>query len=462
MLALLLVNIICGQHGGNNPYSRYSLLRMMSQKATFNIEPIVQQKYRFWTDDWSSTGPDHFYSNKAPGSAFMALPIFLPLDYLSKWTWKKPAQSWMFTPPSRTTRKLTSIILQVVLFIVLFLSLMRRGQLAPFFKNPLAIIIFLVLFGFANTASNYMNTLFGHGLAAVLTFWFANSLLSKRTFQLGLSFGFGLLNDYSFAFFLFPALVFLIYQHRTQIKNYLPFALGGMPPGILWVWYHWICFGSPLTIANKFQNPKYVDVQSGENLWGIFSTKLNFNIYYELLFGPKRGILVTQPWILIAFLIILVATFNKKIKAEYRLFFASNLFIFILLLVMNASFGGWHGGSTIGPRYLSIVFPWFAMSIACLVQEGLLDSFWKWPLAISTAWSVWFFNLVNATYILSFSPDLVSELTQVFIDGNTPKSVMRTLSTIGLLTLAIIIEKKKITEAALKNEVPHQQEKSPQ
>lgn len=460
LLAILLVNIICGQHGGNNPNSRFSLLRMMSEKATFNIEPIVKQGYRFWTDDWSRTDLEHYYSNKAPGSAFMALPFFLPLDKISKLTWKKQdKQTWFYTPPSRSTRKLTSIFSQVLFFIMLFLTLARRNQLAPLFKNQASVIIFLVLFGFANTASNYMNTLFGHGLAAVMTFWFINSLLINNPIQLGIAFGFGLLNDYSFAFFLFPALLFLVFKNKKELSAYLKFALGGIPAGILWVWYHWICFGSPLTIANKFQNPKYVDVSTGENIWGIFSTKLNLNIYYELLFGPKRGLLITQPWILVTFALICVCLFSKKLLAEHKLFIGANFITFLLLLIMNTSFGGWHGGSTFGPRYLSIIFPWFAMTVALLYQQDHIHKVWKILLLLSGIWSIWFFTLVNSTYILSNSSNILAELWKVYTSSNIPKSITRTLATLGLLIGAIYLEKRKM---GISSEVPYQQETLPQ
>lgn len=444
LAVFLLINIICGQHGGNNPNSRYAHLRAMSHDASFNIKPLVIGNKTFWTDDWASPDPDHYYSNKAPGSAFLALPSFFILDSLSRLTWKTEKKGPFFNAvPSRTTRKLSSIITQVIFFITLYLLLLRRNQLADVFKNRIALIGFLFLFCFANTSANYMNTMFGHGLAAVLTFWFVNSLLVKNPFQLGFSFGIGLLNDYSFALFLPAAIIYLFFAFPREIKTYVQFTFGGIPSGLLWIWYHFICFGSPFAIANKYQNPKYIDVQASESIGGIFNTSIDLGIAFELLFGLKRGLLITQPWVLVAIIVIAINMFNQKLSKENKTFIGLNLLTFFFIFLMNISFGGWHGGSTIGPRYLSIIFPWLAISLSLLHTKGLIQKPSRYGIILTSIYSFLFFNLVNATTILSEDTNLLAHLLSVFQDENMSKSLMR--FTISLLAVggAVYIEKKR-------------------
>jgi hypothetical protein len=86
----------------------------------------------------------------------------------------------------------------------------------------------------------------------------------------------------------------------------------------------------------------------------------------ELLFGPTRGILVTQPWVFLATFGALGGLFWKG-KEKFRRHFPVILLTVlggIFLLWMNAGFNGWHGGRSAGPRYLCIVFPMFGILAA--------------------------------------------------------------------------------------------------
>jgi hypothetical protein len=98
----------------------------------------------------------------------------------------------------------------------------------------------------------------------------------------------------------------------------------------------------------------------------------DFNILKELLFGSMRGLLYTQGWVLAAIASVLIFVVLGRFKKAYaitdRLLRDSAIFSFVglaLLLEMNCSFNGWHGGSSAGPRYLSIILP------ACAVTAGL-------------------------------------------------------------------------------------------
>jgi hypothetical protein len=441
LLAFLLINLICNQFAGNNPNSRFALLRTITQKASFTITPLIKQENKFWTDDWSQTPDGQYYSNKPPGAAFVATPVFLFFDSFSKLTWNKK-HDWFTTPPTQNTRKMTSLITQVVFFVFLFGFLYHKKKLAPELYQPIPFISFLVLFCFANTSSNYMNTFMGHGLAAVLTFWFVNSLLTKNYIHLGLSFGFGLLNDYSFAFFIAPAIAFILYNNSKKIGSIKRFIIGGIPAGLLWVWYHWVNFGSPLSIATKYQNPKYLDVTAQDNIGGVFSTSINFDIVYELFFGVRRGLLITQPWIIVAIILIFVSLRSKFFNSEQKLFFGFNLFVFSLLLIMNSSFGGWHGGSGFGPRYLAIIFPWFAFSVS-IILGNKLNKLLSTVLILTTIWSICFYSLVYSTYLLSDAQNVLLDLFHFFGSENPVKSTIRFLFCLLLIGGGIYLELRK-------------------
>jgi hypothetical protein len=161
----------------------------------------------------------------------------------------------------------------------------------------------------------------------------------------------------------------------NRIRRLFWFAIGGIIPGILWVSYHRYCFGSPFALANKFQNPMFVDTTqtSANKLWGILRVMPDKQVLQELLFGTYRGILHTQGWVFIAMIGMVVVVcsnwWGSRFSVRDKLLRDSAVFSFVglaLLLVMNGSFNGWHGGATPGPRYLSIVMP------TCAIAAGLL------------------------------------------------------------------------------------------
>jgi hypothetical protein len=85
---------------------------------------------------------------------------------------------------------------------------------------------------------------------------------------------------------------------------------------------------------------------------------------WELTFGASRGLVLSQPWIF--WLIPALAWLCYRGRVA-RLVAALSAFCFAslaALLVMNASFNGWHGGGTAGPRYLAGVLPCFALLAA--------------------------------------------------------------------------------------------------
>lgn len=331
LAAYLLVNAACHLSAGTNADSRLAALLAMSRDGTFRIDA-----YREMTDDWSRTPDGHYYSNKAPGAMFMAVLPFWAWDCAFPTTWENKAGALKFL----------SYLLQLVPFLILVLALCRWWRLTPAAE---VILLAAVLFG--NSAALFMSTFYGHGLASVLFLAAIYFTLRRSYAWAGSGLGFCVLTDYSAALFVVPFLVWIFSRDRRAV---FAFIAGALPAAALWCWYHAAAFGSPFAIANQFQNPVYQDVvgEAG-NVWGVLRPFPRFGVLAELLFGTSRGILWTQPWVLFCMAFPLFAKLEEDTRAVYLLLFTCTL----LLLGMNASFGGWHGGLPPGPRYLSAVFP---------------------------------------------------------------------------------------------------------
>jgi hypothetical protein len=355
LLIFLVMNIISRGTGGTNSLSRFAMMRSMTEQGSFKIDT-----YQKWTHDWAQTPDGHFYSNKAPGPMFLGLPFFFLIEQVTKFDKKEvfSSEGYRLRPVGPSIQMVISLLTQVIPFLLLVILIIRWLENHGVSYQARQFAVLALLFG--NTVAGLMNSFFGHGLAAIfllLTLW---SLCEKRYFWLGLSFGLALLCDYGSAFLLIPLLFLLLWQNKRDFKWALPFVVGGLIPGLFWGWYHISAFGSPFIIAAKYQNPMWQDVKvEGQNIWGIFHFNLPINIFKELLVGTKRGLLFTQPWILIYLLG--MAIIPKRFFNKTSIFSLSGL---ILLLMMNVSFGGWHGGWTFGPRYLSIIFLCMAVSTA--------------------------------------------------------------------------------------------------
>lgn len=355
--------------GGTNEYSRYATLRAMSDQQTFKINDYVS-----WTIDWAQTPDGSYYSNKAPGPMFLAFPVFYLLEQITKFDKKEifetkidpvsgEARSIRTKIPGPTTRSLIALITQIIPLAILcyLLSNLLLQYGVPIWGVHFMAIAFL----FGNTASMFANIFVGHAIAACLLLFSHYFLLQRKNLLVGLFFGFALLSEYATALLGPLILINLILVNRGKSRWLGELLAGGLIPGILWCWYHISTCGSPFAIPAHFQNPMFQDMkQDSQNLWGIFVLQIRWDIIYQLLFGSIRGILFTQPWVLC--LIPMPFLLGKKIFQDKTLITTSILCLFglLFLLIMNSSFGGWHGGHTSGPRYLSMVFPIFALMTA--------------------------------------------------------------------------------------------------
>src|SRR3989338_7865785 len=77
----LILCIVLDLWGDTNTRSRLALLHSIKEDRTLRID-----SYQHWTIDWARTPDGHYFSNKAPGPVFLALPFYWILD--SAITWK--------------------------------------------------------------------------------------------------------------------------------------------------------------------------------------------------------------------------------------------------------------------------------------------------------------------------------------------------------------------------------------
>lgn len=360
-LAFLALNLIVTQDGGQNAKSRLLAMRTFAETGAFRLDDHLRV-----TDDWSLAPNGHYYSNKAPGPILLGIPAFFLADKAAIPGEKGfRDERGLRADPGYLQSTFTSFVMQALPFALLALAIaFWLAQLGAAWSTQ---FFFLLTALFANTAALFMNSYFGHGFSALAQLAGLFFLLSRRYAWSGLFFSVALLSDYGFAAQL-PALGLAIWWLRPAWKDLARFLAGGIPGAVAWVAYHGAIFGSPFGIASRFQNPVFLE-QDRPLLWGMISLPEPAYLW-ELTFGMSRGLILSQPWMLWLVPAFLWIVWSRRANREIV---ATALFGFLslaALLLMNASFNGWHGGATAGPRYLSGILPVLALLGAMVWQES--------------------------------------------------------------------------------------------
>jgi hypothetical protein len=347
-VAFILLNLFVTQYGGKNALARIAAIRSITENHSLDIN-----HYKEWTIDLAYSPNGNTYSNKAPGAVFLGLPFLFLTDKINDSLGKSVIDEFGRRQQPLYWQHLVLVFCTQVLpyaFLVLYIGTWLLEIGLP----PMAIHFFALSAFFANTAAIFMNSYFGHGLAALLLLAAIVSVLRRNYFFSTLCFGFAMLTDYGVATVIPGLLVFLILQEgRGILKKISLLFLGALFPAALWIWYHWTAFGSPFAVATQFIDTDHI-------------TGFQPAIVFALLFGPERGILFTQSWILVTLL-----CFGKFFHHERTL----GLAVFCILglagmLGMTASFSGWHGGWSAGPRYICVIFPVFSLLAAFLYADA--------------------------------------------------------------------------------------------
>lgn len=389
-----------------NPDSRWTTLAAMAEDHSFRTD-----NYYGYSVDWARMPDGHYYSNKAPGPALLAFPLFAYLD--------RQLTAGSSNRGERDARRVASkneILFEISFFTeavpYAIVTLLVLGALQALSLPVFSLHVTAVALLFGNGASLFMNTFFGHGISAMLVLAMLLALHRRRLFLVGLFFGLACLCDYAATLLGLPLTLVLV-RERWKRAPWLTLSkmgwlvAGGVGPAVAWAAYHTICFGGPLTLPNRYQNPAFVDVaEKTHDLWGIFQLLPDPDALRALLFSDDRGIAFTQGWVLVCLLAAVPVFWARRRTAPPgpQLRFGRRLTVFglpsfLLVLWMNASFNGWHGGATPGPRYLSVVLPPCAVMLGAIY--GRLPAFLRHGVLVLLLLSVVLFVLVHSTHQLA-------------------------------------------------------------
>ena len=323
-----------------NELSRFEAVSAMAEDGTFAIDAAVA---RLGDHEDKSVSGGRQYSNKAPGLAFAAYPIYRVLRLVA------PA-------PERGTAGPLFVLIRILTVSVVCLVALRRfaarlAERAP----PEAVALVVLAAAFGTPYLFYARSFFSHAWTAALLFlaWDRvrraeernGSGRGGRTAALGgFLAGWAAISEYSVAPLALAVGVRAIASPSWRRRA--GFALGAAVPLALLAVYDKICFGSPFTLSSAREaSPDYASLASS----GVFGFgPPSPRIAFAYLLDPARGALLFSPFFLWIFAGLAAWWRRGDARRDWWLVTLGLPFFFVCL----CGYPNWHGGWSLGSRYL--------------------------------------------------------------------------------------------------------------
>jgi len=358
-----------------SPVSRFDLTRSIVEQHTVSIDAFADN-----TGD-RSFRDGHWYSDKAPLPALLAVPAYQVYHLMDRARGKAPAYEAVGTPERPAARvtvnrsfqrglyvcSLSTVALSgVALGLILFELLRRRMSTTGALWGSAGTL-------FATCIFPYATGFYGHVMAGA--FLAGAALLldplhpSQGQPSWGRSVGAGAClvaavgSEYLAAVPALALALALLARQRPAfwLRWIVGMALGALGPGLVIGAYHAVCFGAPWRTGYSF----IVDARfAAGHASGFLGIRWPQPLPIAgLLIGRFRGLFYVAP-VTLLLLIGLVARAWKRDAAAL-----AGALAFVALLLVNSSYYMWWGGAAAGPRHLVPALGFLALGLPWLWSQ---------------------------------------------------------------------------------------------
>ena len=381
--------------GPNSQAHLLPILSYVEEGASFHINSLMGENARgIYTNDWAQFN-GNYYSNKAPGTVLLGVPIYFILYKLEKFLGKDPSALtwWNFY----FLNLLLTVFPSALAASLFFLFLVQKDWLK---RDAL---LAAIIYSFGTLVFPFTLATWGHVTAASFLLIALYSWQSKKPGWLpGIAMGLSIATEFSAALSVLSMLLFFFVQGRNK-RIWLQVLLGIVPPLCMIGVYQYLCFGNPFTTALSLSNPKVLYSLGGEIFffpsWVIFS---------KILFSLHRGIFAFCPILLFIF-------YPQKKPLPLSLLCLMAALAQTLLI---SSFNGWHGGYSTGPRYLIGALPFLCLLLPKFSQLPVWAKCCFGGSAILSCFSMFVIALLNCESPTGLANPLYGSLYPAFFAGN--------------------------------------------
>jgi hypothetical protein len=303
----------------------------------------------------------HYYSDKAPGMSFLAIPSFVVLRAggvlraanVPPGIWKDRSDLWMLRALAGGLGFLALVVLM--------------GRVAEGVE-PGTGAITAASIGLGTLAAPLAGTMFGHlvagafGFGAFVAAWSGLRATTRRDLRFaaaGLCAGLAVLTEYQTVFI---AGAVLVYVAVRTLRGAAFFVAAAVPSGLALAAYNNAAFDSPFHLSYRYVASNFASEQA-QGFFGIGVPDLGR--LWQVLFDLD-GLLPRSP-ILVLAAAGLVLLWRKGVRAEAVLCGVVTL----AFLALNTGYYDILGGGSPGPRFFVPALPFLGIGLAC--------SFGRWP-----------------------------------------------------------------------------------
>ena len=380
------------QAGGWNQNTRFNLVRAILNDGTVQVD-----RYHANTGD-KAFFDGHYYSDKAPGQAFGALPAVALTRVLYR--------SGGGNGESRDGLALLSYVATVstVGLFTAFAGVVLYKLSTAWGASQGGALFAATAFGLATPMWALATLFIGHALAAsclVLAFAAAcrighpprhgavppgttepRSADLLQGLAIGGAAGWATISEFPAAV---PAALIAVLAairawplgRRRAVRLLGGLTVGALLCASLLMAYQYACFGSPFHLA-------YSSEEGFEGMkQGLFGIQVpTREVLMELLFGTYRGLLPLAP-------LIAVTPAGLWMLRREGAAVATALVIAGFYILLNAGYYYWEGGWTMGPRHLAPAIPFLCLGLAPLWTRSsraarlVLAALWIWGFSLS-------------------------------------------------------------------------------
>ncbi len=340
LLALLLIPVF-PHFVSPNEMSRWAAAAALVDFHTFEITPLLPLLGGKAFED-ASEADGRVYSNKAPGAMLAGFPAYALVRAI-------------VGPPSavtmRTTANAMRFLAATVPLLLLAWGMARTAARLGATRERIDIAVLALLFATPLFAYGLLN--FSHALTAAALFgaW-ALLFVERHEYAAGALIGLATVSEYPCAI-AGAALLLCAWRRAPRIiAGALPFAIGLAS-------YNRLLFGSVFAFSSGSERNVQFRAMAQTGIFGVgLPQPLTL---LRLLFDPSRGLFIFAPILLVS-----LFALPRARRAMTREAFSGLVLVPAALIIFYSGYPNWHGGWSVGPRYLvpSIPFLLFPLVFA--------------------------------------------------------------------------------------------------